>query len=228
MHGRGCVEVVRNHFNKDFRKSVKVQNRLLLSHQPQFYINSILSLLFSITTTYISAHSQDVGIECDTLLPYLAETFYWKGIYFEPTNSSEKKGSSSLEHVDIENALEGVNAVKNAPDLLHITINDSASGLNIKELAKPLAVFDSSILGPVLVGVNIESSCGNVVIENVTVQNARFGGGLIYKHLAVNFCSVIPEEASFPLLLDAAGNHHPVNCRKVGTIVLVKMSERFG
>ena len=130
--------------------------------------------------------------------------------------------------MDIENALEGVNAVKNAPDLLHITINDSASGLNIKELAKPLAVFDSSILGPVLVGVNIESSCGNVVIENVTVQNARFGGGLIYKRLAVNFCSVIPGEASFPLLLDAAGNHHPVNCRKVGTIVLVKMSERFG
>ena len=169
------------------------------------------------TTTNISAHRSDVGIECDTLLPYLAEIFYWKGIHFEPTNSSEKKGSSSLEHVDIENALEGVNAVKNAPDLLYVTINDSASGLNIKELAKPLAVFDSSILGPVVVGVNIESSCGNVVIENVTVQNARFGGGLIYKRLAVNFCSVIPEEASFPLLLNAAGNHHPVNCRKVGS-----------
>ena len=76
--------------------------------------------------------------------------------------------------MDIENALEGVNAVKNSPDLLHITINDSASGLNIKELAKPLAVVDSSILGPMLAGVNIESSCGYVFIENVTVQNVRF------------------------------------------------------
>ena len=155
----------------------------------------------------------------------MAEIFYWKGIYFEPTNSSEMKGSSSLEHVDIENALEGVNAVKNAPDLLNVTINDSASGLNIKELVKPLAVIDSSILEPKLAGVNIESSCGNVVIENVTVQSARFGGGLIYKRLAVNFCSVTPEEASFPLLLNVAGNHHPVNCTKVGSSVLVKMSE---
>ena len=138
------------------------------------------------------------------------------------------KGSSYLENVDIENALEGVNAVKNAPDVLHVMINGSAFGLNIKELAKPLAVIDSSILGPKMAGVNIESSCGDVVIENVTVQNARFGGGLIYKRLAVNFCSVIPEKASFPLLLNAAGNHHPVNCSKVGSSVLVKMSELFG
>ena len=135
------------------------------------------------------------------------------------------KRSSSLEHVDIENALEAVNAVKSAPDLLNVRINDCASGLNIKELAKPLAVVDSSILGPMLAGVNIESSCGHVFIENVTVQNVRFGGGLIYKRLAVNLCSVIPEKASFPLLLNAAGNHHPVNCSKVGSSVLVKMSE---
>ena len=155
----------------------------------------------------------------------MAENFYWKGFYFEPTNSSEKKESSSLEYVDIENALEGINAVENAPDLLHVTIHDSASGLNVKELAKPLAVVDSSILGPLLAGANIENSCGNVVIENVTVQNARFGGGLIYTRLAMNFCSVIPEKASFPLLLNAAGNHLPVNCSKVGSSILFEMCE---
>ena len=155
----------------------------------------------------------------------MAENFYWKGFYFEPTNFSEKKESSSLEYVDIENALEGINAVENAPDLLHVTIHDSASGLNVKELAKPLAVVDSSILGPLLAGVNIENFCGNVVIENVTVQNARFEGGLIYTRLAMNFCSVIPEKASFPLLLNAAGNHLPVNCSKVGSSILFEMCE---
>ncbi|XP_022809251.1 uncharacterized protein LOC111346215 [Stylophora pistillata] len=164
---------------------------------------------------YSCSHRLDVGIECDTLLSYLAEIFYWKGIYFEPTNSSEKQGISSLVHVDIENALEGVNAVTNAPELLHVTINDSASGVNVKELAKPLVLVDSSILRPTLAGVSIESSGGNVVIENVTVERARFEGGLIYKRLAVNLCSVIPEKASFPLLLDAVGNHHPVTCNKV-------------
>ena len=59
----------------------------------------------------------------------------------------------------------------------------------------------------------------------MSVQNTRFGGGLIYKRLAVNLCSVIPEKASFPLLLNAAGNHLPVDCSKVGSSVLVKMSE---
>ncbi|XP_022805001.1 protein bark beetle-like [Stylophora pistillata] len=164
---------------------------------------------------YSCGHSWEVGIECDTLLPYLAETFYWKGIFFDLRNSSEKQGSSSLVHVNIEKALEGVNAVKSAPELLHVTINDSASGLNLKEVSKPLAVVDCSILRPMLAGVSIESFCGNAVIENVTVQSARFGGGLVFKHLAVNFCSVIPEKASFPLFLNAAGNHQPVNCIKV-------------
>ncbi|PFX16434.1 Scavenger receptor cysteine-rich type 1 protein M130, partial [Stylophora pistillata] len=161
------------------------------------------------------AYRWTVGIECDTLLPYFTEKVYWKGIYFEPTNSSEELGSSSLEHVDIVNAFVGINAMKNVPKIEHVTINDSASGFNINELAKPLTVVDSSILRPLLAGVSIESSGGNVVIENVTVQSARFGGGLVYKRLALNFCSVIPEKASFSLLLNAAGNNHPVNCTKV-------------
>ncbi|XP_022801512.1 uncharacterized protein LOC111339184 [Stylophora pistillata] len=171
-----------------------------------------------ITNVPYSCHDgRYVGIECDALLPYLAETFYWKGIHFEPTNSSEEQGISSLEYVDIDSALEGVNVVRNAPELLSVTINGSASGLNVKELAKPLTVVDSSIMRSVLAGVSIEivSSGGNVVFENVIIQKTRIGGGLVYKRLAVNFCSVIPQKVSFPLLVNAAGNHHSVNCSKV-------------
>ena len=174
---------------------------------------------------YATAHSIDVGIECDTLLPFLAEKVYWKGIYFAPTNSSEKKGNSSLEKVDIVNAFEGLKAVKRAPELFHVTVRDSAYGLQVKELAKPMAIVDSSILRSTVAGVSIDSFGGNVVIENVTIQNTRFGDGLIYKRLAVDFCSVIPEKTSFPLLLNAAGSDFSINCSQVGKRVMVRRTE---
>ena len=149
----------------------------------------------------------------------LTETVYWKGIYFAPTNLTEKQGNSSLENVDIVNAFEGIKALKKVPDLLNVTIRDGASGLLVKELENHLSIMDTNILQSALAGANIESSGGYVVIENSTVQNTHFGDGLVYNRIlhAVDFCSVIPDEASMPFVLKATGKNLTVNCSKVGT-----------
>ena len=168
-----------------------------------------------------TVHRSDVGIECDTLLPFLAGKVYWKGVYFAPANSSEKQGNSLLENLDIVNAFEGIKAVKKAPDLLNVTVRDGAFGLQVKELAKPMAIVDSSIVRSRVAGVSIEKSVGHVVMENTTVQNTMFGDGLFYKRLAVDFCSVIPPKVSFPLLLNAVGKALPTNCSQVGVSVVV-------
>jgi len=151
-------------------------------------------------------------------MPLLTETVYWKGIYFAPTNFTEKQGNSSLENVDIVNAFEGIKALKKVPDLLNVTIKDGASGLLVKELENHFAIMDTTILRSVLAGVNIKSSGGHVVIENTTVQNTRFGDGLVYNRIldAVDFCSIIPDEASsIPSVLRATGKASTINCSKV-------------
>ncbi|XP_078342687.1 protein bark beetle-like [Oculina patagonica] len=162
-------------------------------------------------------HDYDVGLECDTLIPLLVETVYWKGIYFAPSNSSERQGNSSLENADIVNAFEGIKALKKAPDLINVTVRDGASGLLVKELENHLGITGSTILRSRLAGINIESSRGKVVIDNVTVQDTRFGDGLVYKRIeeVVDFCSIIPGEPSFPFVLNASGKALPVNCSQV-------------
>jgi len=150
-------------------------------------------------------------------MPFLTETVYWKGIYFAPTNFTEKQGNSSLENADIVNAFEGIKALKKAPDLLNVTITDGASGLLVKELENHLAILDTTVLRLALAGANIESSGGHVVIKNTTVQNTSFGDGLVYNRIldAVDFCSIVPDEASIPLVLKAKGKVLTVNCSKV-------------
>ena len=150
-------------------------------------------------------------------MPFLTETVYWKGIYFAPTNFTEKQGNSSLENADIANAFEGIKALKKVPDLLNVTITDGASGLLVKELENHLTIMDTTILRSALAGANIESSGGHVVIENTTVQNTSFGNGLVYNRIqdAVDFCSIVPDEASIPLVLTATGKALTVNCSKV-------------
>ena len=151
------------------------------------------------------------------MIPLLTETVYWRGIYFAPTNLTEKQGNSSLENADIMNALEGIKALKKVPNLLNITIRDGASGLLVKELESNLEIMDTTISRSLLVGANIESSGGYVVIENTTVQHTRFGDGLVYNRIldAVDFCSIIPDEASIPFVLKATGKASTVNCSKV-------------
>lgn len=58
-------------------------------------------------------------------------------------------------------------------------------------------------------GANIESSGGHVVIENTTVLNTNFGDGLVYNRIldVVDFCSIIPDEASMPFVLKATGKN---------------------
>ena len=166
----------------------------------------------------LSDHSYDIGIECDTLIALFTETVYWKGIYFAPTNFTDEQGKSSLENVDIVNAFEGIKALKKVPDLLNVTIRDGASGLLVKELEDHLAIMDTNILRSAVAGANIESSGGHVVIENTTVQNTNFGDGLVYNRIldAVDFCSIVPDEASLPFVLKATGKNWTVNCSKVG------------
>ncbi len=164
-----------------------------------------------------TVHDYDVGLECDTLIPLLVETVYWKGIDFAPSNSSERQGNSSLENADIVNAFYGIKALKKAPNLINVTVRDGASGLLVKELEHHLAIIGSTILRSRLAGINIESSRGKVVIDNVTVQDTRFGDGLVYKRIeeAVDFCSMIPGEPYFPFVLNASGKALPVNCSQV-------------
>ena len=150
-------------------------------------------------------------------MPLLTETVYWKGIYFAPTNLTEKQGNSSLENADIVNAFEGIKARKKVPDLLNVAITDGASGLLVKELENHPAIMDTTILRSALAGANIESSGGHVVIENATVQNTSFGDGLVYSRIydAVDLCSIVPDEAPLPLVLKATGKALTVNCSKV-------------
>ena len=150
-------------------------------------------------------------------MPLLIETVYWTGIYFAPTNFTEKQGNSSLENADIVNAFEGIKAVKKVPDLLNVTIRDGALGLLVKELENHLAVINTNILRSVLAGANIESSGGHVVIENTTVQNTSFGDGFVYNRSldGMDLCSVVPNETSIPFVLKATGKAFVVNCSKV-------------
>ena len=177
----------------------------------------IYILFFKTWCPNLADHSYDVGIECDTLMPFLIETVYWTGIYFAPTNFTEKQGNSSLENADIVNAFEGIKAVKKAPDLLNVTIRDGASGLLVKELENHLEVMNTNILRSVLAGANIESSGGHVVVENTTVQSTRFGDGFVYNRSLdrMDLCSIVPNKAPIPIALKATGRAFMVNCSKV-------------
>ena len=115
------------------------------------------------------------------------------------------------------NAFEGIKALKNAPDLFNVTIREGFTGLLVRELEKPLRVVDSKFFRCDFVGVNVTTSGAPVLIQNVSVQNTKYGNGLVYKQIAnaVDFCSIVPEEALFPLVLTASGKALPSNCSKV-------------
>lgn len=150
-------------------------------------------------------------------MPLMTATVYWKGIYFAPTNFTEKQGNSFLENTDIVYAFEGIKALKKVPDLLNVTIRDGASGFLAKDLKNDLAIKDTTILRLTLAGANIESSGGHVLIVNTAVQNTRFGAGFVYNRIldAVDFCSIVPDKASLPFVLKATGKAWTVNCSKV-------------
>ena len=162
-------------------------------------------------------HYQDIGIECETLLPCLIKEIYWKGIHFDPSNSSYDQSDLSLENVDIVNAVEAIKALKKSPDLVNVTIRESASGLLVEKLEGPLKIVDSTISRCKLVGINITSYGGPVEIQNVSVQNTTYGYGLVYKQISrvVDFCSIVPGDAQFPLVLNASG---VISCSKVKRI----------
>ena len=163
------------------------------------------------------AHNRDVGLECETLVPFLAGRVYWKGIHFLPSNFSEKQGNSLLEHVDIINAFEGIKVLKKAPDLVNITVTDGFTGLLVTELEDPLRIIDSTILRCDFEGFTVTNLGAPVVLQDVSVQNTRYGNGFVYKGIAnaVDFCSVTAGNASFPLALYASGYARSANCSKV-------------
>ena len=163
---------------------------------------------------------KDIVIECDTLIPYLKERVYWKGIYFSMSNSTreQKQRSSFLENVDIINAFDGVKALNEAPVLLNVTVRDGITGILAKELNHPLKVVDSKFLRCESVGISVTSRGAPVVVQNVTVQNTSYGNGFVFEWIptdAVDLCRVDPESVSFPLVLNASGGTLPNNCSKV-------------
>ena len=119
--------------------------------------------------------------------------------------------------MDIENAFDGIKAKKEAPDLLGISIRDGAYGVQVQELAKPMAIVDSTILSPRMMGINIENSFGNVIMHNATIENTRFGEGLVYTRTAVDLCSVFPQKISFPLLVNVVAIASMTRCSQVRT-----------
>ena len=156
---------------------------------------------------HITGHYQDVGIECDTLLPFLENAVYWKGITFTPNNSSDEQSRLYLENVFIAHAVQGIKAIKKAPELTKVTITDCVSGVLMVNLDNPLVIADANILRCKTSGVNVTSSIGPVKIENVTVQNTSHGDGFVFRHNIdmMDFCSHIPQLPSFPLVFNASG-----------------------
>lgn len=149
----------------------------------------------------------------------MTESVYWKGIHFSPSEPLKKQGNSSLEHVDVINAAEGIKALDKAPSLVNVTIRDGFTGLLANNLQTSLEIVDSAIFRNHYVGINVTSSGGPVMIQNVIVRGSSFGDGFVYKQVlqsSLDFCSILPREVSFPLILNATGKPFPVNCSKVG------------
>ena len=107
----------------------------------------------------------------------------------------------------IAHAVQGIKAIKKAPELIKVTITDCVSGVLMVNLENPLVITDSKVLRCKTNGVNVTSSIGPVKIENVTVQNTSHGDGLVYRHNIdiMDFCSNIPQLPSFPLVFNASG-----------------------
>ena len=180
-------------------------------------INKLL-LLFFISINLSQGYYQ-VSIECHTYIPLLTETVYWKGIHFSPLEPLKRHGNSSLEHVDVINAAVGIKALDKVPSLVNVTVRDGFTGLLANNLQTSLEIVDSAIFRNHYVGINVTSSGGPVMIQNVTVCDSSFGDGFVYKQVLqsyLDFCSILPREVSFPLILNATGKPFSVNCSKVG------------
>ena len=154
-----------------------------------------------------TGHYRDVGIECDTLLPFLENAVYWKGITFTPNNSSDEESRLYLENVLIAHAVQGITALKKAPELAKVTITDCVTGVLMENLENLLVIADTNILRCKISGVNVTSSVGTATIENVTVQNTSHGDGLVFRHNIdiMDFCSNFSQLPSFPLVFNASG-----------------------
>ena len=107
----------------------------------------------------------------------------------------------------IAHAVQGITALKKAPELAKVTITDCVTGVLMENLENPLVIADSNILRCKISGVNVTSSVGSVKIENVTVQNTSHGDGLVFRRNIdiMDFCSHIPKLPLFPLVFNASG-----------------------
>ena len=107
----------------------------------------------------------------------------------------------------LAHAVQGITALKKAPELAKVTITDCVTGVLMKNLENPLVIADTNILRCKTSGVNVTSLVGPVTIENVTVQNTSHGDGLVFRHNIdiMDFCSNISQLPSFPLVFNASG-----------------------
>ena len=143
-------------------------------------------------------------------------------------NSSQKNDNSSLEHVEIMNAFEGVKASRSVSVLSDVVVGHGFTGFLFRDLTRPLKVANVSIVRCDFVGINITSLGAPVVMDDVSVENTKHGDGLVYNQIAdfVDFCSVISKEASFPLALKVSRNSTENNCSKVICTVQMKTNGR--
>ena len=107
----------------------------------------------------------------------------------------------------IAHAVQGITALKKAPELAKVTITDCVTGVLIENLDNSLVIADTNILRCKTSGVTVTSSEGPVTIENVTVQNTSHGDGLVFRHNIdiMDFCSNVSQLPSFPLVFNASG-----------------------
>ncbi len=167
-----------------------------------------------------SAHSKDIGIECQSLAKLLSNKIYWKGIDF---SSSTKP--SSLQYVDVSQAYEAIKGSSYLPDLDHVTVKSSVFGVKCENITSSLNISDSIIRDNRFAGIQIKGRSKDVKIKNTSVDNTTNGDGFQYSGIAspVDFCSADNITSSFPIFFQASGNEAEtiVDCAKVRNMELV-------
>ena len=168
----------------------------------------------------LSAHREDIGIECHSLAKLLASKVYWKGVEFSTSSKP-----TSLDYVEISEAYEAIKGDEFLPDLQHVTVKNSVYAVRSDKMNSPLTISDSSIRGNKFAGIQIKSRVGDAKILNTVVENTTSGDGLSFIRTAPDpkdFCSTDMNNIVFPINLQALGKSRTrVDCAKVGSLMLL-------
>ncbi|XP_048576746.1 uncharacterized protein LOC5510655 isoform X3 [Nematostella vectensis] len=118
---------------------------------------------------------RDVGIECFTLLAFVATKSMWSGIDYAASTSPSP---SPLRYVDIAKAFAAVKGKKTLPDLHHVTSKDCGRGVHSDGLETPLTIKNCVFAGSMVRGIDVVSGHVSLTIRDTLVVNTTNGGGL--------------------------------------------------